>query len=81
MDRMMAFSALVRDMVVAELEPGVPRTGLCVLTPRDPFIYTEPGWGPGCGHWSGEGRGLWGWGLLSGPARMGGHQSLVGLVG
>ena len=77
MDRMMVLSALVRDMV--ELSGSWVCSGpACgVLSPQHPFIYQEPGWGPGCGHWPGEGRGPWGWGVLSDPVRTAG-QGLVG---
>ena len=44
MDTMMVLSALVRDMVAAERELGALRTGVLVLRPQGPLIYTIPSW-------------------------------------
>ena len=78
MDRMMVLSALVRDMVVAEL--GVIRTGLRgAQPPGSPYIH---GARVGARLWPLVWRGerAVGVGLLSDPLRMCG-QGLAALVG
>lgn len=80
MDTMMVLSALVRDMVAAEWELGVLRTGVRgAQPPGSPYIR---GARVGARLWSslGEGRGPWGVGLLSDPVTVG-SQGPVGLVG
>lgn len=81
MDRTMALSALVRDMVVAELERGVLRTGHSARPPGALYTHAELGWGPGCGGVGlerGEGCGV---GSLIRPSEDGWSPVPGGLVG
>lgn len=55
---MMVLSVLVRDMVAAERELDLLKTGVGDAQPPGALIYVEPGLGPGSS--LGEGRGQWG---------------------
>lgn len=61
MDTMMVLSALVRDMVAAEWELGMLRTGVRgAQPPGSPYICGARV-GPGCGHHWERGGGHGGW--------------------